>query len=427
MQRLKVADNQHYLVTADEQPFFWLADTAWELLHRCNLETEIPQYLDNRKAKGFNVIQAVILAELEGLQKPNPAGHLPLHDLDPARPNEAYFEGVKRVVQMAAERGLYMCLLPTWGDKVNIGWGAGPQIFTAESARAYGQYLGQRFKDDDNIVWMIGGDRLEVEDGVDYRPVWRAMAEGVRSEASQLMTYHPRGMLGSSLEFHHDEWLDMNTWQSGHGHIDEPIWEQIHGDWMRHPTKPVLDSEPCYEDIHVQFTPENGTFSPYDIRRRMYRGVFAGGCGVTYGHSSVWQMYSPAHEPVLQAEKYWYDSLDAPAASQMIHLKNLMLSRPYLSRIPDQSLLKSAEGTYVTHIRAARDGSGSYAMIYIPVAPTIVEVDLQRLNGESFTASWFNPRNGEITEIGTYNRHAKAEFTSNWAGPDWVLLIDRST
>ncbi|MEQ8672749.1 MAG: glycoside hydrolase family 140 protein [Aggregatilineales bacterium] len=424
MQRLKVSDNQHYLVTDDDQPFFWLGDTAWEMLHRCNLQTEIPLYLDNRKAKGFNVIQTVILAEQYGLQQPSPAGHLPLHDMDPAKPNEDYFADVENVINMAVERGLYLCLLPTWGDKVNLAWGAGPVIFNEANARIYGQYLGKRFRDYDNLIWMIGGDRREVEGGVDYRPIWRAMAEGIKSEASQLMTYHPMGGRGSSMEFHQDDWLQLNTWQSGHGHLNEPIWEQIHGDWMRQPTKPVLDSEPCYEDIHIQFIAENGAFTPYDVRRRVYRGVFAGGCGVTYGQTSVWQMYSAEHDPVLEAEKYWKDSLDTPGAFQMQHLKNLMLSRPYLSRIPDQSILKSAEGTFGNHVRATRDAHGRYAMIYIPTTPITVDVDLQRLEGETFTASWFNPRNGETTKIGSYKRRDQATFTPDWRGPDWVLIID---
>ena len=34
--RLKISDNKRFLVTADGKPFFWLADTAWEIFHRLN-------------------------------------------------------------------------------------------------------------------------------------------------------------------------------------------------------------------------------------------------------------------------------------------------------------------------------------------------------------------------------------------------------
>ena len=76
-------------------------------------------YLADRQAKGFTVIQACILAELNGLDTPNRNGDLPLIDNDPTRPNEAYFAWVDFVMQEAAAHGLYVGLLPTWGDNVN--------------------------------------------------------------------------------------------------------------------------------------------------------------------------------------------------------------------------------------------------------------------------------------------------------------------
>jgi len=83
--RLKVSDNRRFLVTADGRPFFWLADTAWELFHRLD-RSEAEQYLTDRAAKGFTVIQAVVLAELDGLTEPNRYGYVPLIDKDPRRP-----------------------------------------------------------------------------------------------------------------------------------------------------------------------------------------------------------------------------------------------------------------------------------------------------------------------------------------------------
>ncbi len=423
MERIKVSSNKHFLVTGDDQPFFWLADTAWELFHRCTLD-DIALYLDNRRNKGFNVVQSVILAELDGLRVPNAIGEVPLIDMDINKPNPAYFDFIEHVIQMVAERDMYMCVLPTWGDKVTNS-GKGPQIFNESNARAYGQFLGKRYRKHDNLIWMNGGDRYAVDETNDYRPIWRALGEGIKSEADQIMTFHPRGVDGSSTEFHHDSWLDFNTWQSTHNDINEPIWEEIFGDWMRMPTKPVLDSEPCYEGIHIQFDPANGYFTPYDIRRRVYRGVFAGGCGFTYGHSSIWQMKSDEHESVLASSRPWKDCLDDPAAFQVHHLKDLMLSRePYLNRIPDQSLLLSNYADNHRHVRATREGNGLYVMVYIPTRLQSVQLNLRRLSGETFKASWFDPRTGKITEIGIYGRQDHPTFTTQHKGPDWVLLID---
>ena len=57
-QFLQVSGNDRYLVTQDGDPFFWLGDTAWLLIHILNRE-EQDKYLADRSAKGFTVIQAV--------------------------------------------------------------------------------------------------------------------------------------------------------------------------------------------------------------------------------------------------------------------------------------------------------------------------------------------------------------------------------
>src|SRR3954451_857211 len=115
--QLKVSSNKRYLVTADNKPFFWLGDTGWELFHRLTRE-EADKYLQNRADKGFTVIQAVALAEMDGLHVPNAYGEVPLENDDPTRPREAYFQHVDYIINKAAELGLYIGLLPTWGDKI---------------------------------------------------------------------------------------------------------------------------------------------------------------------------------------------------------------------------------------------------------------------------------------------------------------------
>jgi hypothetical protein len=155
--RLKVSDNKRFLVTDTGRPFFWLADTAWELFHRLNRE-DADRYLRNRAALRFTVIQAVALAEFDGLSVPNAYGETPLRHNDPAQPNEAYFAHVDWIVARANALGLYIGFLPTWGDKWNKKWGTRPEIFTSANAEQYGEWLGRRYRDA-GIVWIVGGDR----------------------------------------------------------------------------------------------------------------------------------------------------------------------------------------------------------------------------------------------------------------------------
>ena len=231
LSRLQMSSNRRFIITETGDPFFWLGDTAWELFHRLNRE-EAERYFANRQANRFTVIQAVALAEFDGLNTPNAYGERPLLDNDPTRPNEAYFAYVDEVVQMAARHGLYIGLLPTWGDKVDHQWGAGPVVFNPENAEVYGRFLGERYREQTNIVWILGGDRPAIHEDHDYRPIWRAMAAGIDAgmERPSFKTYHPAGGRSTSAWLHDEDWLDMHMMQSGHGGgHDVPVW-----DWVTH-------------------------------------------------------------------------------------------------------------------------------------------------------------------------------------------------
>ena len=146
--RLRVSQDAHYLETTNGRPFFWLGDTGWELFHRLSFE-EIVQYLNDRHKKGFNVIQAVILAEQDGLTKTNRYSALPLFQNDPLKPNPKYFQLIDTTIRMAAEIDMFVALLPTWGDKVSKEWGKGPVIFNERNAYLYGKWLGTRYRNDE--------------------------------------------------------------------------------------------------------------------------------------------------------------------------------------------------------------------------------------------------------------------------------------
>ena len=428
--RISVSKNHRFLVDESGAPFFWLGDTAWEIFHRLTRE-ETEDYLENRRQKGFNVIQAVALAEFDGLRIPNAYGEVPFFDLDPARPNEAYFAHLDWVIARAAQKGLYIGLLPTWGDKVNRMWGQGPQVFDQASARAYGAWIGHRYRQTANIIWILGGDRPESDaDGHDYAPVVRGMAAGIQAGVGgpTLMTYHTNGRRSSSQTFHGDDWLDLNMWQSGHHQQDAPNWEMITADVQRTPLKPVLDGEPNYEDHPInpwpQWTPEKGYFRDHDVRKAAYRAVFAGACGHTYGHHSIWQFYDPQRrEPVNHPWCDWRTALDRPGAFQVGLLRRLMESRPYLSRIPDQQVLVGEPGAGAGHARAMRDSQGSYFMVYLPLARP-VNVRLGLLEASTAHGWWYDPRSGQAQDLGTFPVTAEHEFTPPPGGPDWVLVVD---
>ena len=435
--RLRVSDNKRFLVKTDGQPFFWLGDTAWELFHRLNRE-EATRYLRNRAERGFTVVQAVALAELDGLRDPNPYGHRPLLDNDPATPavvdgpDNDYWDHVDFIVAEAGRLGIYIGFLPTWGDKWNIRKGAGPEVFTPQNAEVYGAWLGKRYRDVANIIWVLGGDR-PVDNDV-QREIIRAMAKGLRAGdgGAHLMTLHPPGGNGSSTWFHEDEWLDFNMRQNGHVPEYTGRYDQTRIDYARTPVKPVLDGEPIYEDHPVSFDAKRlGHSIAADVRRPLYWNLFEGAFGHTYGHHSVWQMWAPGRTPINNPLMPWHEAIDQPGAAQMQHGRALMESRPFLTRVPDPSIVvtgpvpTSMPGAGRYQYVATRDSEGSYAMVYAPVGRRF-RVRMNAVVGPQVRAWWFNPRTGEANDLGNFSNSGERDFTPPEPGEmlDWVLVLD---
>lgn len=419
--QIQVSPNKRFLTTKDGKPFFWLGDTDWEMAHRLTRE-EVETFINTRSQQGFNVLQVVALAEFEGIREPNRYGDYPLNNEDPTQlaitpgndPSNAYqydyWDHVDFIISKAAEKGIYIGLLPTWGDKVTKMWGAGPVVFNEKNAEAYGSILAKRYANNWNIIWILGGDRPAVYKNDtrrgDDRAIWRAMAKGIEDTLGKdaFITYHPSGGSTSTSSYIHNEsWLDMNAFQSGHGARETDSWNWVLRDLAMKPEKPTLDMEPCYEDHPVnpwdgKWTRQRGYFTAYDVRARIYRGIFAGECGVTYGHHQIWQFQnSELYEPVNLGDTVigWKKAMNAEAAGEMQYLKNLMLSRPYFSRIADQTIIKSAIGKdYKDLIYATVDGNKTYAMIYLPQNKAVT-IDLSKVSGNKKNAWWYDVRNGK--------------------------------
>ncbi len=424
--RLKVSENKRFLVHENGTPFFYLGDTAWELFHRLNRE-EADKYLTNRTKNGFTVIQAVVIAELDGLRTPNAYGYTPFHDMDSRRPNEAYFAHVDYIVNKAESLGLYIGMLPAWGRWVGGADGDRPDsnFFNAENAADYGRFLARRYANKP-IIWVLGGDRLADSTA----QVWGAMAAGIRDIVGnrQLITFHPRGGRSSSQWFHRADWLDFNMLQSGHS-ATSTNYTPIERDYAMEPPKPTFDGEPAYE-YPPDAMPEKRPVGALQVRRNACWAVFAGAHGHTYGTHPIWQMYDEGRKPLWDVVTPWHRSLDLPGATQLIHLKRLMLSRPYLTRIPDQSVIVSEPPAGIERIQVTRDGrpgqnDATYILAYFP-SHHPVTLNTSRIAAATLRGWWYNPRAGEATSIGEMAKGATMRFEppTNVEGEDWILVLD---
>lgn len=450
-QILQISQNRRYIETTDGKPFFWLGDTAWELFHKLNRE-EATEYLENRKSKGFTIIQAVVLAENDGLRTPNAYGEVPLINLDPTKPNMKYFDHVDFIVNKAKQLGLVIGMLPTWGDKIfSEHPGAGPIVFDKSNAAIFGEFLGKRYKDKP-IVWILGGDRDIANNEV--LDIWRAMAAGLKKgdEGKHLITYHPRGNSSSSKQLHNESWLDFNMYQSGHDERFNNVHEFALKDRAIEPRKPTIDGEPAYEDIAVKFWEymdftkdsgkrvgegvlnsdgliqdqsnfKDGFFTDYDVRVHAYWNFLSGAAGYTYGNNAIWQMFKKGGNIAIPCLYDWRESMDRPGAFQLKYVRKLLDDRFY-KIVPTQELVKSKSGERESYISAATSTDNSFALIYLAKGQP-VEINMNSLQGK-MKAVWFNPRNGNTTKIGKYSNKGVQKFTppTSGIGNDWMLLLE---
>lgn len=433
---LRVSANGRFFETTDGKPFFWLGDTGWLLFTRLTRD-ETEQYLTDRRQKGFNVIQVMVLP---GVTAANIYGDSALVGKSVGRPlttpgdqfNDTvqydYWDHMDFVIARAAEKGLYMALVPVWGSPVKSG------LVTEKEATAYASFLAKRYKDQPNIIWMNGGDIK----GSDSMNVWMAIGNTLQKEdPGHLITFHPRGRTQSSDWFHDSPWLAFNMFQSGHRRYDqdttagdkkygEDNWKYVTADYNRKPVKPVIDGEPSYEGIPQGL---HDTLEPFwkdcDVRRYAYWSVFAGACGYTYGHNAVMQMHKHGDgRGVYGVREYWETAINAPGAGQMAHLKKLIYSRSYADRVPDQALVADT-GTGYQRLLATR--GKDYAFIYTYTGRKI-PVNMERVTRGRVRASWFNPQTGNSREIGVYATKGVMVFDppgEEKNGNDWVLVIDK--
>lgn len=430
--KLKVSKNQHYFVTEDGKPFFWLGDTGWLTFGKLDREG-VNKYFADRKAKGFNVVQIMVLHNINAV---NVYGDSALINEDVSKPLTTpgnnfnnkdeydYWDHVDYVLDVAQKNGIYVGMVPVWGTNVSKG-----DKVSKEQATQYAKFLANRYKNRTNIIWMNGGDTH----GNEFKDIWNAIGSTLKTNnPDQLVTFHPFGRTDSSDDYHTASWLDFNMFQSGHrrydqdtlpGSFKEDNYKFVQRDLTLKPTKPTLDGEPSYEGIpHGLHDTLQPLWKASDVRRYGYWSVFAGAAGYTYGHNAVMQMFRKGDKPAYGNKVFWYDAINAPGAGQMVYLKKLMLEFPYLERVPDQSMIAN-QGEKYDYLVATK--GKNYALIYTYTGRKIA-VNMGKISGDKVTATWYDPRNGQKTKIGVFDNKGTKEFQPSGKkedGNDWVLIL----
>jgi hypothetical protein len=397
---VRVAADHRHLVDQSGAPFLIHGDTPWSLIVGLTRE-EAEQYLENRRRKGFNSI-IVNLIEHKYRGPVNRYGEGPFTTPgDFSTPNEKYFEHADWVIRKAEEKGIQIFLAPIYLGYIGTdeGWIEEALANGPEKCRAWGQFVGKRYRNFDNLVWIIGGDR----NPDNAREHVNAVARGVKEfDNRHLFTAHCHPENSALDQYKDDGWLDVNnTYTYGIVH------KKLLADYRRAPAMPYFLTESTYEGEH------NAT--PVQIRRQAYWAILCGAAGQFLGNRPIW-LFDPG----------WQAALDAAGSQDMVRLKALFNSRPWHELVPDvkHEIVIDGLGEFngLDYLAAARTVDGGTVMAYLPSSRTVT-VDLTKVSGKTVTAWWFNPRTGKADASGEFPASGKRQFTPPSDG-DWVFVLD---
>lgn len=397
----RISENHRYLVGQDGTPFLLQGDAAWSLIANLTKE-DAEQYLQNRKAKGFSAVLVNLIEHKFAKNAPkNIYGEAPFPSMsDWSVPNEKYFQHADWVIRKAAENGQVVLLAPVYLGYTGTDEGFIDEVMAngPEKLLQYGQFLGQRYKDFDNIIWVMGGDR----DPGPARENVDMIAFGIRQfDRRHLFTAHCHSD-SPPPEQYPGPWLDINT-----SYAYQIVHLRLIEDYHRTPAMPFFLIETIYEGEHNS--------SEVQIRRQAYWTTLCGGFGHVIGNKPIWGF-----------EPGWQKAMDAVGSVGMMYWGKLFRSRRWFDLVPDQEhkVVTDGLGEFwgLDYLTAARTSDGGTVIAYMPTTRTIT-VDMTKLSASKVNAWWFDPRTGKSTSAGSFPASGSRQFTPLAQG-DWVIVLD---
>ena len=412
---LGVSQNHRRLEDRTGAPFLVVGDTAWSLVAQLS-EADINRYLDDRAARGVNAIIVNLLEHKFASRAPaNRSGVRPFPDGRAfEEPNPEYFDYAHRAVDAAMRRGISVWLCPAY-----LGWDGGDEGFFKEidaagqdALKRYGRFVGARFKDLPNIVWMLGGDYA-------FSPSRRwlgdVLAAGLREGgARQLMTAHG-GQTSAVETFGDRDWIAVDTVYSYLKDLRAPLGTARD----RRPQRPFVLIESTYEGEHDA--------PPEQIRFQAWAAMLSGAAGQFFGNNPIWHFDGPT---LFKYEGTWQQSLDSIGSRDLARLGAFFRSQPWtdLQSVADGQVAVAGEAGPPPV--APRTTNGSVTIVYVPAhgtGPRELRLDLP--STAPIKAQWFDPASDaalvDVTlDRGTRSMPIARTPQHNGAGAnDWVLVV----
>ena len=407
---LHVEAGKRYLLDAQNRPFLITGDAPWSLIAGLS-DADAELYLETRRQQGFNAVMVNLIEHKFSAHPPkDDAGDAPFTTAgDFSTPNPAYFAHAETVISKANAKGMLVLLAPAYmgyqgGDE---GWYSEMSANGATKLRAYGQYVANRFKSYDNILWVQGGDYDPPD-----KTLARAVANGIKdvdTTGKWLQTFHG-GRGTGALEFLNtssDPWLTVNNIYTDANTIVTEARAQYAGSNM-----PFFLIEAGYENNDVDGA---------GVRAQAWQAVLSGGTGQMMGNFPVWYFGAG-----------WQTALTATGAATIGHLPELLNTSGinWQNLVPDSNgtVLTSAAGSGIDRAVATRASDGSVVLAYTTGAS--ITIDLSKLTGPNVRARWFDPSTGVFTTVSgspfanTGSRAFAPSGTHAGGGTDFVLVLE---
>lgn len=407
---VKTADEDNFplalskgrLMTKKGQPFLINGDTPWSLIVGPDRKG-VEQYLEDRRLKGVDAVMVNLIEHY--FNGPDDAyGYLPFADsLDFSKPNEHYFENADYVIGKAREKGMAVFLFPAYlGAKSSQvihkeGWYAEVNANGSAKMYEYGRFVGRRYKDFKNIVWMMGGD-CAPEDAIDGV---REMVRGMKETAgNQLFSVHNARFHSGVTEYPTDHWIDLNT---------------TYANCSATPENLLSDYNRKMPFFYVEGKYENEGASPVCLRSQFYWPVLMGSCGYFFGVTPVWGF-----------DKDWQNYLDSQGSQDLKRAGEFFNSRRWHDLIPDNDhkTLISGYGNIsdASYAAAGRMSNGSTVIVYTPDQRNLT-IEMTRISGNQSHGWWYQPSSGKTIDLGLFPNKGSHLFNPPAEG-DWLLVLD---
>jgi len=400
----------NHLVDASGTPFLIIGDSPWSLIVGPK-ESSIAFYIDNRAAKGIN---AFILNAIESYYNgpADASGYLPFQNMTTPfiNPSENYWRNVDFTINYCASKGIAAFLNPAYlgyddGGNRPEGWWSDVSNASLTTMSDYGKFLGNRYKNTNNIIWVIGGDSSAGKTQAKIN----AMVASIEASSgkAELFTAHDARYVSSYTNYD-ESWLDFQTAYSGNRYTARDC------SYNMRRGEPYVYYEGHYEGYDV------GTV-PMMLRWQMYTPILMGAMGTFYGDSSIFAFESPYGGS-------WTTALEHQGALDLERYGKLFNSRPWYNLVPDISNLVLTKGVgspdTSAYASCAITTDGGCAIAYTPFKKDL-SINMSKIIGTGVHVWWYNPATGNSSDYGTYANATTINLSPPSLG-DWVLVLDNS-